>query len=102
LLLKGLEKVRAEIFTGIFTCLAARADLGLCSVVARPLLANATCAGCFTVPSLDDWEKGWNEKLKADTLKPEMPKLKVVPVDFRSQQVVPQDMEAEAPLAATV
>jgi len=29
--------------------------------------------GELTVPSLDDWEKGWNEKLKAETLKPEMP-----------------------------
>jgi hypothetical protein len=25
-----------------------------------------------TVPSLDDWEKGWKEKLKAETLKLEM------------------------------
>jgi len=35
-----------------------------------------------TVPSLDDWERGWAEKLKAETLKPEMPK--VVAVDFTS------------------
>jgi len=25
------------------------------------------------VPWLDEWEKGWNEKLKAETLKAEMP-----------------------------
>jgi hypothetical protein len=37
-----------------------------------------------TVPSLDDWEKGWNQKVKAETLKPEMPELKVLPVDFRA------------------
>ena len=37
-----------------------------------------------TVPSLDDWEKGWKEKLKAETLKLEMPELKVLPVNFRS------------------
>jgi hypothetical protein len=37
---------------------------------------------------------------RREKLELEMPKLKVVPVDFRSQQVVPQDMEAEAPLAA--
>jgi integrase len=37
-----------------------------------------------TVPSLADWEKGWAEKLKAETLKPEMPELKVLPVDFRA------------------
>jgi hypothetical protein len=36
------------------------------------------------VPSLDDWEKGWKEKLKAETLKPEMPMLKLLPADFRS------------------
>jgi hypothetical protein len=36
------------------------------------------------LPSLDDWEKGWNEKLKAETLKTEMPELKLVAVDFRS------------------
>lgn len=35
-----------------------------------------------TVPSLDDWEKGWKEKLKAETLKLEMPELKVLPVNF--------------------
>jgi hypothetical protein len=29
-----------------------------------------------TVPSLDDWEKGWKEKLKAETLKLEMPELR--------------------------
>ena len=37
-----------------------------------------------TVPSLEDWEKGWNEKLKAETLKPELPRPKLLPVDFRS------------------
>ena len=37
-----------------------------------------------TVPSLDDWEKGWKEKLKAETLKLEMPELKVLPVNFGS------------------
>jgi hypothetical protein len=40
------------------------------------------------VPSLDDWEKGWEEKLKAETLKSEMPRPKPRPVDFRSQAVV--------------
>lgn len=40
-----------------------------------------------TVPSLDDWEKGWQEKLKAETLKPEMPMPKVLPVNFRSVPV---------------
>jgi hypothetical protein len=33
-----------------------------------------------TVPALDDWEKGWNEKLK-----PEMPRPAVVQVDFLGQ-----------------
>ena len=37
-----------------------------------------------TVRSLDDWEKGWKEKLKAETLKLEMPELTVLPVNFRS------------------
>jgi hypothetical protein len=36
------------------------------------------------VPLLDYWEKGWKEKLKAETLKPEMPMLKLLPADFRS------------------
>jgi hypothetical protein len=43
-----------------------------------------------TVPSLDDWEKGWNEKLKVETLKPEMLELKVLPVDFRMPLAVAQ------------
>ena len=38
----------------------------------------------ITVPSLDGWEKGWKEKLKAETLKLEMTELKVLPVNFRS------------------
>jgi len=40
-----------------------------------------------TVPSLDDWERGWAEKLKAETLKPEMPRPMVVAVDFTSGPV---------------
>jgi hypothetical protein len=36
------------------------------------------------VPSLDEWKKDWEEKLKGETLKPEMPELKVLPVNFRS------------------
>jgi len=27
-----------------------------------------------TVPSLDEWERGWSEKLKPETLKVEMPR----------------------------
>ena len=37
-----------------------------------------------TVPSLDDWEKAWKEKLKAEALKLEIPELKGLPVNFRS------------------
>ena len=36
------------------------------------------------MPSLDDWEKAWKEELKAETLKLEMPELKVLPVNFSS------------------
>jgi hypothetical protein len=46
-----------------------------------------------TVSSLDDWEKGWNEKLKAETLEPEMPMPKLVAVDFRSRSFVPRASE---------
>jgi len=49
-----------------------------------------------TVPSLDDWEKGWKEKLKAETLKLEMPELKVLPVNFRSAPVETRDGSADA------
>jgi hypothetical protein len=36
-------------FTGIFTCLAALAELGHCSVIARPLLAYCDSADRFTL-----------------------------------------------------
>jgi integrase len=39
-----------------------------------------------TVPSLDDWEKRWTENLKSEKLKPEMPKVAVVQVDFQGNQ----------------
>ena len=52
-----------------------------------------------TVPCLDDWEKGWNENLKAETLKPEMPGLKVLPVDFRARQVAALAMDGDSRLA---
>jgi hypothetical protein len=58
------------------------------------------CALDYVVPSLDDWEKGWNEKLKAETLKLEMPMPKVLPVDFRAQQVVAVARGAESPLVS--
>jgi len=45
-----------------------------------------------TVPSLDDWKKGWAEKLKAETLKPEMPRPKVVAVDFTVGPVAEGDV----------
>jgi hypothetical protein len=35
------------------------------------------------VPSLDNWEKGWGEKLKA-----EMSMLKLLPADFRPPLVL--------------
>jgi len=50
-----------------------------------------------TVPSLDDWEKGWNQKLKAETLKPEMPELKVLPVDFRAVAMPPRAKDRTRP-----
>jgi hypothetical protein len=37
-----------------------------------------------TRPSLDDWEKVWQEQMKAETLKPGMPEVKVLPVTFRT------------------
>jgi hypothetical protein len=51
---------------------------------ARLQLPPASMHAEVAVPSLDDWEKGWKEKLKAETLKPEMPMLKLLPADFRS------------------
>ena len=60
-----------------------------------------------TVPSLDDWEKGWKEKLKAGappngvaghSTGPGMPELKVLPVDFRSPSSVPYVSQAEPAL----
>ena len=52
--------------------------------LARLQLPPASTHAEVAVPSLDDWEKGWKEKLKAETLKPEMPILKLLPADFRS------------------
>jgi hypothetical protein len=51
-----------------------------------PRLVHHACSkhAEVTVPSLDDWEKGWKEKLKAETRKLEMLELKVLPVNFRS------------------
>ena len=54
--------------------------------------------GEVAVPWLDEWEKGWNEKLKAETLKPEMPK--VVAVDFRMPQIVPVVRDGESALVS--
>lgn len=48
----GLGKTRVEFFTGIFTCLTAPVELGHCWVNARPLLAYATSAGCFTLKTM--------------------------------------------------
>jgi integrase len=72
-----------------------------------------------TVPSLDDWEKGWHQKLKAETLKAEigshrsedkagktnelkagalkseMPEVKVLPVDFRAVPVANRENDCE-------
>jgi len=53
-----------------------------------------------TVPCLDDWEKGWNENLKAETLKPEMPELQVLPVDFRALPVAARASGTDAALLA--
>ena len=41
-------------FTGIFTCLAALLESGHCPVTARPLLANATSADCFTLITMSE------------------------------------------------
>ena len=41
-------------FTGFFTCLAALAELGHCSVNARPLLANGDSANRFTLITMSD------------------------------------------------
>jgi hypothetical protein len=55
-----------------------------------------------TLPSLDDWEKGWEEKLKAETLKPEMPEPKVSPADFRAATEATQNRGATDALAFTL
>lgn len=47
-----LPKEEGQSFTGIFTCLAALAELGLCSVNARPLLAYGGSADCFTLVTM--------------------------------------------------
>ena len=56
-----------------------------------------------TVPSLDDWEKGWKEKLKPETLRVEMPMPMpaVWQVDFQAQPVArTAQVELPVPLAA--
>lgn len=46
-----------RIFTGIFTCLAARSVFGHCSVNACPHLANASRADCFTLATMSETMK---------------------------------------------
>jgi integrase len=55
-----------------------------------------------TVPSLDDWEKGWSEKLKSGKLKPEMPRPAVVQVDFQAPAAASTGIEAPVPVARQV
>jgi hypothetical protein len=45
---RGFIGVGSQSYTGIFTGLAARSEIGLCSATARPLLANATDADAGT------------------------------------------------------
>ena len=51
---KGLARVESQSFTGIFTCLAARSEICLCSDTACPLLANATVADCLTLINMSE------------------------------------------------
>ena len=44
-------------FTGFFTCLAARSELGHCSANARPLPAYAASADCFTLATMSETMK---------------------------------------------
>ena len=50
-----------------------------------------------TVPSLDDWEKSFRT---GTITKAEMPEVKVLPVDFRSQPIVPTGPDRETALEA--
>ena len=49
-----------------------------------PRLVHHACSkhAEVTVSSLDDWEKGWKEKLKAETLRLEMPEFKGAAGEF--------------------
>jgi hypothetical protein len=47
-------------FTGFFTCFAPRAEFCLCTVNARPLLANRERAGRFTLITMSETMKQRN------------------------------------------
>jgi hypothetical protein len=49
LICNDLRRKEGQSFTGFFTCLAALAELGLCSVNARPLFAYCESADRFTL-----------------------------------------------------
>jgi len=54
-----------------------------------------------TVPSLDEWEKEWAAQSAELVVRSgERREKKLVPVDFRSQQVAPSDMNADSSLVS--
>ena len=59
-----------------------------------------------TVPSLEDWEKGWaaqsaEREARGGKKGPKTTMPKLVAVDFRSQQMVSRDMDANSLRAAS-
>ena len=55
--INSLGRREGQSFTGFFTSLTARAELGLCSVNARPLLAYGVSADCFTLATMRETMK---------------------------------------------